>query len=440
MEQEEIHLRRANFKTTLRNEVISKFVSIRRFAKYTGMNATSLGLIFKDEQGLSPDKLDIMTTALGYLPGYFYEEYINECYINGHIHYSRASEFLFLCYVHNKLSVAERVTQALYDDTDKAKVIQTLLEVAERLYLHDKTEESERYYDYVIKREESFSERLAIAVMRKYSILRKRDDVELTRQYLYKLIDLVALLPKVQEYNYGSEEEKRVEHLQSEGYSLITRYFNSIEDWIKVEDFALKLQSSAGDNVSYYGESLLYQFSSLRERGLTESALMLNKTIERINSFYSRIAKGNRMLIDVESGDQSVIPSVIEWINNDDELKLFFPVMIECYLRNNNLEGALKSVKQYHYLLLEKFHSVELLHQRRKSRLWVALADLYFRIKDTKMACNYLSEAITLSIVSKNLIRYHRCMLLMMENLHSIKDQELQLIQTSIKRSEDLLC
>ncbi|MFF2532484.1 hypothetical protein ACFVS2_26815 [Brevibacillus sp. NPDC058079] len=439
MEHEEIHLRRANFKTSLKNEVASKFVSTNKFAKCTGINATTLGLIFKNEQGLSPAQLEIITNALGYPPGHYYEEYVDECYINGHIHYTRASEFLYLCFLNNKLSVAEKITKALYEDTDKTKTIQTTLELAERLYLHDKQDESEIYYDYVIKREESFSSRLAIAVMRKYSIMRKRDDVELTKQFLYKLIDLVFLLPKVEKYDYGNDD-KRVEYLQSEGYSLITRYFNSIEDWIKVEHYALKLQESAGDKVSYYAESLLYQFSSLRERGLKKEALKLNEAISQINEFYSRIAKGNKMLVEVEAGDQTVIPLVIEWIQNDDELKLFLPVMIECYLRNDNLEGALQSLNRYQHILSEQFHPVKLLHQRRKSRLCVALAEVLFKNNDSQRACHFLSEAIKLSIASENLLRYNRCMLLMMDNLHSIRDQELQLIKTSTKRSEDLLC
>lgn len=439
MNHEVRNLKRANFKTKLRNEVISKYVSINKFAKRTGINPTTLGLIFKDEQGLSPDKLDIMTEALGYRHGHFYEDYIDECYINGHIHYSRTSEFLFLCYVHDKPSVAEKVKQALCEDTDKGKVVQTMLEVAERLYLCGKVQESEQYYDYVVKREEAFSTRLAVAVMRKYSILRQRDDNELTRQFLYKLIDLVILLPKVQTYKCVNGEEKEA-YLQSEGYSLITRYFNSTEDWDQVYQFALKLQASSGDNIRYYAESLLYQFSSLRERGLIEEALSLNAEIEKIDSFYNRIAKGNRMLIDVERGDQSVIPSVIEWIQNDDEMKLFLPVMIECYLQNNNLQEALQSIEQYRHLLSEEFHSVKLLHQRRKSRLCVALAELYFKINDTEQACSYLVEAIELSIQSQNLKRYQRCMLLMMENLHNIKHHELILIQTSMKRSDDLTC
>lgn len=430
----DLDLNRFNFKERLKKEVMSKFTSMNKFAKHTGMNATTLGLIFKNEQGLSPERLDLITEALGYEHGHFYEEYVDECYINGHIHYSKVIDFLYLCYMHGKIQVAEQIKKALWADTEKGKVIQTVLEVAEKLYLNGKVNDSEQYYDYIIKREEISSNRLAIAVMRKYSILRQQAHVEMTKVFLYKLIDMVNLLPLDANYMHNGKESSF--NLQAEGYSLITRYFNSIEDWNSTYKFAKKLQSSSNGNEAYFAESLLYQFSSLRERGEIEEALKVNGEISLINAYYKRISKGNELLIRVEGGDQSCISSILEWIEVDDEMKLFLPIMMECFIRNNNLLEATETVEKYAHLFVEKFHPVKLLDQRRKSRLFLALADLYFELKEVPIACNYLVQAIEICLESQNFKRFQQCVLLMMKNLHNMTAIELQLVQDSMKGSD----
>ncbi|ADO59919.1 hypothetical protein [Paenibacillus polymyxa] len=426
---------RGKFKQALLNEVRLKYVSISRFSRHTGINERTLGLIFKDKQALSLDKLDIITEALSFPPCHFYKDYINECFINGHVHYGRASEFIVHCYLLNQVELAEEMKSYLIEDTSKRQVNQTIMEIAEQLFLIGKTDVTEPFYDYIIQGEETLSEKLAIAVLRKYTIVRLRKNVEQTRQYLYKLIDMVGNLPTNSELIFHDNHKVHLKY-QCQAYFLIVKYFNSREDWEQVYYYASKLGAISVGDPYYHPSSIIYKISSLRERGHLNEALILNQEISNFGSTYERLSIGNQRLIEVENGNQDVIPAVLEWIENDDEMKLFLPIMLECYVKNENYIDGLHMYQSYKHLFDEPFHSVMLLHQRRKSRLFLSAAELFFKLGNQEDACIYLAEAIELSLESKNLSRFQKCMLLFSMNIHMIRQSELNLIQASIKRGE----
>jgi hypothetical protein len=428
-------LSKSKFRQRLHNEARLKYVSISKFSKETGINKRTLGLIFKDQQTLSLDKLDVITEFLRYPPSYFYDDYINECFINGHVHYGRASEFIIHCYFSNRPDIAEKMKVLLIEDTSKRQVNQTFIDIAEQLFLIGMTDYSESYYDYIIQVEDSFSQKLAIAVLRKYFIVRTRNDTQQTRKYIYKLMDMVKILPEQATVEFYNDKTANIGY-QFFGYFLILKYFNSREDWEQVYYYASQLKKISKGHPFYYPHSLIYLISSLREKGNIAKALIFNQEISKFGAKYERLSIGNKMLIEVERGNENVVGPVLEWIQTDDELKLFLPVMLECFIKNKNYNSAIEVSINFEYLFDENFHSVTLLHQRRKSRLLLALSELYFHFGFSSEASAYLAEAIELSLQSNNLIRFQKCMLLFTSNLHIIKDNELKLIQESIKKGE----
>lgn len=274
--------------------------SLVKLADETGINRSvfSNTLRAKDPTPISFSLLKKMTLALGYAEDYFFEAYINECFLGGKSNKSRVRPFLIRCGELGKTDHIERVLERLEAENEE-RHLELIFEIAEELTRSGNDVGALPLYHGIVKSDKSMqSERVAVSQYRIFILSIGTDEernfqalltftpllnhlpIVLKIQALYTIINLNDILSRNEESLLMADEEIK----------LCLEFFGTKDN--PVLNLNTKGYTFFRPAVAYYGQAYLMKQHCLFEIGDFESGLRYGSDYEDLSWFPNLDEKG----------------------------------------------------------------------------------------------------------------------------------------------------
>ncbi|MEF2966440.1 helix-turn-helix transcriptional regulator [Paenibacillus sp. M1] len=322
--------------TTIRAEMEDHIkregITLHHFAELSGVNVGTLSGIINGNRPISVGQLDLITTAMGFSEGYFYDLYADECFVPTAPHWRRMRPFLLRCAELKRHDCIEQVLTRLLDDL---KQVGGIFETAELMFEQGWKEAAVILYESVIESERSnHSERLAMSYYRLFQIHQGdgRKGYKAAMQFLpyrYRLpesyaLDGLLMLAEVHALKFNwSEVEIYVDELRQLALALYNK-----KAW-QESDF-----NPARPLVYYYGRALLIKSGTYEYRGLFEECKKLIPEYADLSWFegldedgkaevklLKMFARANYLCVDIKAGNRSLIPDYVRFLEeHPDEI------------------------------------------------------------------------------------------------------------------------
>lgn len=337
--------------TTIRAEledyIKKEGTTLHRFAEISGVNVGTLSGIINGNRPIAVGQLDRITKAMGRSEGYFYDLYVDECFVPSAPHWRRLRPFFMRCAELGRHDCIQEVLNQLLEDL---KQIAGIFETAERLFEQGLNEAAVILYEAVIESERfSHSERLAISYYRIFQIYQSdgRRGFKAALQFLpyrYRLPEALAL----------------------EGLLMLIRVYSVRFNWAEVENYADELSKLAWTLyekkvwkqpdfrpirplVFYYGKAFLFKSGTYEYRGMYEESRKwiaqyadlswfegLDDAAKAEVEMLKIFAEANYMCVDVKAGNRLRIPEYVSFLEaHPDEIVEGLITLIESANRHD---------------------------------------------------------------------------------------------------------
>lgn len=217
--------------TTIRDHLESYLkreqMSISHFSETSGINSGTLSNILNKNRPIAMQQLDRITSAMRLEEGYFYELYIDECFVHATPDWRRLGPFLHRCAELDKLDCIEEVIRLMMDNLS---YIPLLFDVAEEFYQAGKFKPAILLYENIAESEKmQHSERLALCQYRLFRL-------GLTNDQQRNLIIAARF-----EYYVDRLDER----YQLDALNELINAFGALHRWNKVQELSEKLKVKA---------------------------------------------------------------------------------------------------------------------------------------------------------------------------------------------------
>lgn len=320
----------SNIRYYIESHLKNKGYNLQQFSEIADINVGTLSAIIKGTRLISMNQLGQITSAMDLEQGYFYDMYGVECFIESAPHWRRLEPFIYRCAEIGKLDIIQQVITHVTDDQS---YIDKLFDVAESLYSKSMNEAALILYECVADSEKyQHSERLALCQYR----------IFLLHKTLSKFDNLNAAV-KFEPYIDKLNEEVQLDAIKD-----LANVYNTIHLWDKVEawareleriaEFQLKIQSrrrkikkaNSLSSFTYVAYANLLISSVYDARKKYDKAInYLKKYMEIIEienpteedqeiiDLFKKWGEGNRLLYQLMLGQESVIDSYLDYIENN---------------------------------------------------------------------------------------------------------------------------
>lgn len=299
--------------------------TLQQFAELAGVNVGTLSGILNGNRPIALGQLDRITMAMGLSEGYFYDLYVDECFIPTAPHWRRLRPFLLRCAEIDRLDCIEQVLGRLLEDL---KQVGGIFETAELMLEQGWKEAAAVLYEVVIESERSnHSERLSMSYFRLFQIYQSdpRKGFKAALQFLpycYRLpealtLDGLLMLTEVYAVRFNlSEVENYADELSQFAWKLYERKIWQDPDF-----------KPARPLVFYYGKAYLYKSGACDLRGMFEESRrwiaeyadlswfegMDEAGIEEVRQL-QMFAEANYLIVDIKCGNRSNIPEYVAFL------------------------------------------------------------------------------------------------------------------------------
>lgn len=217
--------------TTIRSELEAFMnnhnVSLTQFAELANMNCGTISTILRGQRPVAVQQLDKITEGMGLAPGSFYENYLQEYFIDSTPNWRRLRPFINRCAELNKLTVLE---SAVNNSLDNLTYAPLLFETAEKLFHQGKKQAASILYRNISESEKyQHSERLAICQYRLFNIHLGEDQ----DKNLHIAIQFEPYVERLDEAD------------QLDALKDLANLFYSLRRWKKVEKMAATMEHKA---------------------------------------------------------------------------------------------------------------------------------------------------------------------------------------------------
>ncbi|WP_138495738.1 transcriptional regulator [Paenibacillus pinistramenti] len=413
----------ATIRTELEHYLKITGKSIHFFAEISGVNAGTLSAIINGNRPIAMGQLDRITAGMGLGEGYFYELYVDECFVHAAPNWRRLKPFLYRCAELDKLDC---IRQTVRQMTDNLSYLPAIFETAEEFFRQGKRKAAEILYKVVAESEKyQHSERLALAQYRLFSITIGQD-----QQMNHRIA--VQFEPYVDRLT----EEQQLDALKD-----LANVYASLRNWNKVNDLATELGYRAAiqydhiyDNKKFAEQPVgteyplflyilyayLLQSAACEERGEYVEAMRFvslysdmswvkesDEQSLRIMEQYRGLAKVNTYLYELMMGNITVLKDYVEYILSREEEIL--PALVKIVEAANRFDMNVDDTLALFEKHIESYSDI---NQALGSYTQQMVADRYMNLM-TELAYYYLynkrydkgMECILNSLSSAVLIR-----------------------------------
>ncbi|UQZ35974.1 transcriptional regulator [Paenibacillus sp. PK3_47] len=332
-----------NATTTIRSELDDlmkqKGWNMSSVGRSSGLNVGSISSILKGNKVMSIDQVDRLTAVLSMPEGYYYEHYIQESMVEATPNWRRISPFLYRCAEIGRLDCIRRAVALLLEELSYAAV---LYELANDFFTKKMNAAAAILYENIAECEiRQHSERLAFCQYRLFTLALGKD-------HIHNFKAACQFEPFIDRLN---------EFDQLDALKDLANIYRSLHRWDKVEELACRMETSA--KLQYFTDS--HDSSSKDAPHRTNSPLFVyiaysylllaNVCDARRNyqqaleytchcsdlswvketdpetlywiTVYRRWAQAGTYMTRLMSGDQSVLPDYIEFIESRQEVEIY---------------------------------------------------------------------------------------------------------------------
>ncbi|WP_339305906.1 transcriptional regulator [Paenibacillus sp. FSL L8-0435] len=362
----------ATIRDHLADYLKTNHMTLNQFSEISGINSGTLSGTLNGLRPIGMQQLDRLTAGMGLTEGYFYELYINECFVHTSPDWRRLGPFLYRCAELGKVDYMEEAVNLIMDNLSYAPL---LFELAEQLYREGKLEAAKPLYLCVAEGEKmQHSERLALSQYRLFTIGLSKD--QLSNLTLATQFEFFV--------------DRLDEHYQLDGLNDLINVYASLRRWDKVKNLAdkLKLKAMIHYELGVTSEEpeakpkkqivfyVLYAYLALGEACFyyeeyekalqyvsmyTDYSWVNNPSDEEtvVIRQFEEWAEGNCYLYELMSGKTEVIPSYMNYISErENEI---FPALCAIVNAANRFDINIDSV-------LEAYDSY-FIYQEQSSRI-----------------------------------------------------------------------
>ncbi len=387
--------------------------SISEFSRDTKINRGVLSAAINGNppKVLSVKMLDAITQGMGKSEGYFYVNYIEDCFRNEKTHGRRTKPLLIRSAELGRLDIIKEVVNRLAEDQ---KQIPFIFDCAEEMYKLNYVDAVPILYNCVVQTEKyNQSSRLAMSYYRLFQIFRldSKKGMKAAMQFMaYRssIPEDVMLEGLLQLANFFilRDELDEVERLADELFELSHAMY-TLKAWEKASFKPVR------PLVYYYGHSYLlkdyyYELTGQYEEAKKWVAKYADLSwmegldaagMEEVKRF-SVFAKANRLSIAVKLGDQEAIPEYIEIMReNEQEIVQGLTTLLES--ANKHGYDISKILDVFHNYLEVRSDHLDIIGQYKKefqilnyANLNLQYAIYCFRKKEFKLGITKLLESI----------------------------------------------
>lgn len=299
--------------------------TLQQFSELSGVNVGTLSGILNGNRPIALGQLDRITMAMGLSEGYFYDLYVDECFIPTAPHWRRLRPFLLRCAEIDRLDCIEQVLGRLLEDL---KQVGGIFETAELMLEQGWKEAAAVLYEVVIESERSnHSERLAMSYYRLFQIYQsdRLKGFKAALQFLpycYRLpealtLDGLLMLTEVYAVRFNwAEVENYADELSQFTWKLYERKIWKDQDFKPIRPL-----------VFYYGTAYLYKSGTYELRGMFEESRkwiakyadlswfegMDEAGLEEVRQL-QMFAEANYLCVDIKCGQSSKIPEYVTFL------------------------------------------------------------------------------------------------------------------------------
>ena len=403
----------------------SKHMTLNSFSELSGINSGTLSSTLSGQRPIGVQQLDRLTAGMELPEGYFYDLYINECFVNTNPDWRRIGPFLKRCAELGRVECIEATVKLLMDNLSYAPL---LFELAEQLYAEGRLEAAKPLYFCVAESEKmQHSERLALSQYRLFSIGLGKDqqkNLSLATQFEFFV-------------------DRLDEPYQLDGLNDLINVYASLRRWDKLLELGEKLRLKSKINYDLYGrakrdnakkESISYVLYSYLVIGSAYFYLgnykMALDYVEQYNhptwvnspnqaeqiviQQFSEWAEANRFMYMLRDGQVYVLNDYLNFISSREHE--VFPALCEIVAAANEFELNIDEVLlQYESLILYKDQSNQIgkvssqLTGDRYVRLLLGLGTYHLRKKNYVKGFQSLLESLACSIEINSGVSMLKC-------------------------------
>ncbi|WP_246061473.1 helix-turn-helix domain-containing protein [Paenibacillus oralis] len=386
--------------TTIRAEledyIKKEGTTLHRFAEVSGVNVGTLSGIINGNRPIAVGQLDRITKAMGLSEGYFYDLYVDECFVPSAPHWRRLRPFFMRCAELGRHDCIQEVLNQLLEDL---KQVAGIFETAERMFEQGFKEAAVILYESVIESERSsHSERLAMCYYRLFKI--HHPDSSKGFKAAMQFLTYRHRLPEV----YALD-----------GILMLVEVYSLKFNWIEAEAYADELCRLAKalyekkvwrcsdfkplrPLVYYYGKGYLMKSGTYEYRGMFEESKKWiaeyadlswfegdDETQTAVIEQFKMFAKVNHLCVDIKSGDRSKIPKYVQFLEEEpDEVIEGLITLIESANRHqffidDVLDHFSEEIKQYRLFGKDKCFSEAAVSIQSKEPSFINRCSVFFQ-------------------------------------------------------------
>lgn len=311
---------------------------VSQLGRRTGLNPGTISSILNGHKLIAVDQLDRVTSVMGLEEGYFYSQYIQESMVDAPPNWRRLKPLLFRCAELNRLDCTQRIVNLLLDNLTYSPL---LFETAEELRDLGELAAAALLYEGVALSERSqHSERLALCQYRLFTLRLGEDQAKNLEAAIHfepyverldEMEQLDALRDLANAYRSLRKWDKvaNIAHTMGKKANIMYELLHNTELRRKEEPvrtqkplfyyraFADLLMSNVSAEKKDYQQALHYTH-------LYEDLSWVNETDSETLHWKGRFfgwAEVNKYVIGLLAGDQSVLPSYVDYIfTNEGEV------------------------------------------------------------------------------------------------------------------------
>ncbi|WP_139490385.1 helix-turn-helix transcriptional regulator [Brevibacillus dissolubilis] len=394
----------------LRVELRQKIIDILNESGFTAkaiasrinMTEAVISKFLNKKQSIKLTKLDEITSALELPEGYFYRNYVGECYNTdtGKLRKEKTKEFIIRSYTVGYTDIAEQLVSELIDFSKSNMII--VYEIAEYFFAQRQYQVAKGLYQRIVSEEtNTLADHYSIGYLRYFQIV--RDNIG------------KAYEPSVRLENHAEQLPNK--ELKMEAYMLLAKYCYVTEDWERMSRITdLWVTLTKPDDGEMYGYSLLYKASSFHRIGNIDEAIRLTYQYETVDQKFSEIAKGNRMIYAIDQGEIELIPELIAYAKRINAVDEVFRPVLNSYLKNSmydQFQSFLKDISLY----LKPITTNDLPFTIKNYLYYHYLTAVYYvRIDENINAIPQLLSAVSLAERLEDYNFMKKCLYLFYEN------------------------
>ncbi|MFF0828857.1 helix-turn-helix domain-containing protein [Brevibacillus sp. NPDC003359] len=409
-------------------------------ARLSNVSQSTLSNALLGKRNFSLEQVDKITDGLGFPKGALYPYYESEMYgPSGKVLPTKLCSFIRHCYYRNLDYIGRKYIKKLSDISNKS-LSKLYLSLGEDLHKMGFVLDAIEIYRLVIGMELTRIVETPTLVLSYYRLFSALREMALEEAYDIAIMFsyTVDLMPSKSSTRFDDDSDD----IRTDAIRKLISYFYVLEKWKKVIELCDKLAifTKQKEDMINYGNSLVYKGRAAYYLGMNEMALQIIEdyiNIEDKNGDFKRWGTANRYNVLIESGNVSLIPEYLTWLDRHvGEINASLPVILNACLVHDNINIMENIINAYIPIANKNFEASKKTPWDRRIRVRINfyLAHYLLKSNNIKDIPNIILNIAEESVRLKLSKYFSDLFPLILDVYHEFKDEEKQKLKDCIEQ------